>query len=111
MTSSIGWKPMPLVEKVALDITDSRALDQLVSGKFAVLSAAPYHLTTRIAEAARSNRAHYLDLTEDVASTRHVKKLAADAETAFIPQCGLAPGFITIVAYDLARHFDSLQDV
>jgi saccharopine dehydrogenase-like NADP-dependent oxidoreductase len=99
------------VEKVALDITDSRALDQLVRGKFAVLSAAPYNLTTRIAEAAKSNSAHYLDLTEDVASTRHVKKLAADANTAFIPQCGLAPGFITIVAYDLARHFDSLQDV
>src|SRR5262245_36443999 len=99
------------VDKVALDITDSRALESLVKGKFAVLSAAPYHLTTRIAEAAKVNSAHYLDLTEDVASTRHVKKLAADATSAFIPQCGLAPGFITIVAYDLARHFDSLQDV
>jgi saccharopine dehydrogenase-like NADP-dependent oxidoreductase len=99
------------VEKVALDITDSHALDGLIRGKFAVLSAAPYHLTTRIAESARANSAHYLDLTEDVASTRNVKRLAADANSAFIPQCGLAPGFITIVAYDLARHFDTLQDV
>ena len=59
----------------------------------------------------RAAGAHYLDLTEDVASTRAVKQLAAGARTAFIPQCGLAPGFITIVASDLASHFDELQDV
>jgi saccharopine dehydrogenase-like NADP-dependent oxidoreductase len=29
----------------------------------------------------------------------------------FIPQCGLAPGFITIVGFDLARHFEQLQDL
>ena len=40
---------------------------------------------------------HYFDLTEDVATTRMVKELAEDATTAFIPQCGLAPGFIAIV--------------
>src|SRR5258708_33949033 len=37
--------------------------------------------------------------------------LAASAHSAFIPQCGLGPGFITIVGYDLARKFDELQDV
>jgi saccharopine dehydrogenase-like NADP-dependent oxidoreductase len=35
-----------------------------------VLSAAPYHATRLIAEAAKAAGAHYLDLTEDVASTR-----------------------------------------
>lgn len=99
------------VERVALDITDTAALERLLAGKFAVLSAAPYNLTTRIAQAAKAKGAHYLDLTEDVASTRFVKQLAEDASTAFIPQCGLAPGFITIVAYDLAKRFDTLQDV
>ena len=28
-----------------------------------------------------------------------------------MPQCGLAPGFIAIVAHDIARRFDSLDDV
>ena len=42
----------------------------------AVLSAAPYHATRLIAEAAKAAGAHYLDLTEDVASTRAVKQLA-----------------------------------
>jgi saccharopine dehydrogenase-like NADP-dependent oxidoreductase len=99
------------VTKIAADITAGGALAKILSGKFAVLSAAPYHATRTIAEAAKSSGAHYLDLTEDVASTRAVKQLAAGARSAFIPQCGLAPGFITIVAADLASRFDTLQDV
>jgi saccharopine dehydrogenase-like NADP-dependent oxidoreductase len=101
----------PRIQPLALDIADGAALAAALAGRFAVLSAAPYHLTTRIAEAARSAGVHYLDLTEDVASTARVKALAAGAETAFIPQCGLAPGFISIVAADLARRFDTLHDV
>ena len=99
------------VTKVAADITQGDALGRILAGKYAVLSAAPYHATRLIAEAAKAAGAHYLDLTEDVASTRAVKQLAVGARTAFIPQCGLAPGFITIVASDLASHFDELQDV
>ena len=99
------------VTKVAADITQGDTLAKLLGGKYAVLSAAPYHATRLIAESAKTAGAHYLDLTEDVASTRAVKQLAKDARTAFIPQCGLAPGFITIVASDLASHFDQLQDV
>ena len=98
-------------KKIAADITQGDTLVNLLRGKFAVLSAAPYHATRLIAEAAKAVGAHYLDLTEDVASTRIVKQLAADARTAFIPQCGLAPGFITIVASDLASRFDQLEDV
>ncbi len=99
------------VKTQALDIEDAAALEAALTGKFAVLSAAPFHLTTRIAEAAAKAGVHYLDLTEDVASTRRVKELAKEAKTTFIPQCGLAPGFISIVAYDLARHFDTLDSV
>ena len=94
-----------------LDVADGAALRQALQGRFAVLSAAPYHLTVQIAEAARDSGTHYLDLTEDVASTRHIRELARGANTAFIPQCGLAPGFISIVAADLARRFDKLDSV
>jgi saccharopine dehydrogenase-like NADP-dependent oxidoreductase len=103
--------PGPRLQTQAIDVADAAALEQSLRGQFAVLSAAPYHLTTRIAEAARATKTHYLDLTEDVASTRHIRELAVDADTAFIPQCGLAPGFISIVAADLARRFDKLDSV
>jgi saccharopine dehydrogenase-like NADP-dependent oxidoreductase len=99
------------VQTMVLDVKDAAALAAAVRGKFAVLSAAPYQVTTLIADAAKAEGAHYLDLTEDVKSTRHVKALAEDASTAFIPQCGLAPGFITIAAADLMKDFDQLNDV
>ncbi len=99
------------IKRIALDITQGDDLRAALAGQYAVLSAAPYHATRAIAHAAKAAGAHYLDLTEDVASTRTVKQLAQGASTAFIPQCGLAPGFITIVAADLASHFDELRDV
>jgi saccharopine dehydrogenase-like NADP-dependent oxidoreductase len=99
------------VEHKVLDVTDAQALRELLAGKFAVLSAAPYHLTYHVAEAAKAAGAHYLDLTEDVATTRKVKALAIGSRKAFVPQCGLAPGFISIVAADLAAGFDELHDV
>ena len=94
-----------------VDVGDAAALRKAMRGQFAVLSAAPYHLTVAIAEAALATGTHYLDLTEDVASTRRIRELAEGAGTAFIPQCGLAPGFISIVAADLARGFDKLDSV
>lgn len=105
------------VTPLALDVAHGGALQEALKGHFAVLSAAPYHLTTRIAEAAAAGGVHYLDLTEDVASTRRVKELAAQAQargdtsTAFIPQCGLAPGFISIVAADLCKHFERVNNL
>ena len=101
----------PALSTAKLEIADETALIAQLSGKFAVLSAAPFQLTVAIATAAAKAGVHYLDLTEDVESTRQVKQIAKTAKTAFIPQCGLAPGFISIVASDLARKFDSLDSV
>lgn len=106
-----GIKTGPRVHGLRLDITDPVALRAALAGQYAVLSAAPFHLTTPIAEAAVAQSVHYLDLTEDVASTRRVRELARAAHSALIPQCGLAPGFVSIVAADLCRRFDSLHSV
>jgi saccharopine dehydrogenase-like NADP-dependent oxidoreductase len=104
-------KKSPRITTLPLDVSDAEALRGALRGRYAVLSAAPYFLTLKIAQAAKDARVHYLDLTEDVASTRAIRELSAGAETAFIPQCGLAPGFISIAAADLARRFDSLDSV
>jgi hypothetical protein len=101
----------PSIKSAQIDLEAGEPLTPLLAGKFAVMSAAPFHLTTRIAQAANDAGVHYMDLTEDVASTRIVKKIAAKAKSAFVPQCGLAPGFISIVANDLAKRFDSLESV
>lgn len=77
----------------------------------AVISSLPYYCNVAVAEAARAAKAHYFDLTEDVEVTRAVRRIAADAHQAFVPQCGLAPGFISIAANELITHFDSLRAV
>jgi len=104
-------EPAEAIRTTRLDVEDSAGLLQLLNAHFAVVNATPFHLTSPIAEAARAAGTHYLDLTEDVASTRRVKELAAGATTAFIPQCGLAPGFVSIVAFDLATRFAALDSV
>ena len=107
--AALDAKPKPQTRAMAID--DAAALAKALAGCFAVVNAAPYQLTVPVATAAKAAGAHYLDLTEDVAASRVVRELAKDAETAFIPQCGLAPGFITIAAWALAKHFDELHDV
>jgi saccharopine dehydrogenase-like NADP-dependent oxidoreductase len=99
------------IETLVLDFADQAALEVAMAGKFAVLSAAPYQFNQTIALAAKAAGVHFLDLTEDVASTRHVKALAEGSKSAFIPQCGLAPGFISIIAHHLTKGFDELHDV
>ncbi len=109
--ASLARIEAPNVQAAEIDITDAATLGKLAKGHDMVLSAAPYTLTPVIARAAKEARAHYFDLTEDVESTRVVKQLAEGAESAFVPQCGLAPGYISICAHDIARRFDTLREV
>jgi len=99
------------ITREVVDIDDIAALRGVMEGKEAVLSALPYYLNVAVATAARDLGLHYFDLTEDVETTRHVSRIADGANTAFMPQCGLAPGFISVVANDLARRFESLDTV
>src|SRR4249920_1251727 len=98
---------------VALDASDAKALENhfSVNKPHAVVSSLPYYCNPAVAKAARKGNAHYFDLTEDVAVTRAVRKIASGASKAFVPQCGLAPGFISIAANELAKHFDELRTI
>jgi saccharopine dehydrogenase-like NADP-dependent oxidoreductase len=96
---------------VLAETGDPHALLKVMRGQQAVINALPYHLAVIAATQAREAGCHYFDLTEDVAATRAIKQLAEGSPTAFMPQCGLAPGFIGIVAHHLAQSFDTLQEV
>ncbi len=75
----------------------------------AVISSLPYFVNLPVARAARKANVHYFDLTEDVEVTRAVSELAKGSDKAFVPQCGLAPGFISILANDLMKSFDTID--
>jgi saccharopine dehydrogenase-like NADP-dependent oxidoreductase len=99
------------VATLELDVTDAAALADALTGKFAVLSAVPFSLTGHVADGAAAAGVHYFDLTEDVKTTRHVAELAKTAASVMMPQCGLAPGFVSIAAHDLAKRFEELDEV
>ncbi|MCP9455986.1 MAG: saccharopine dehydrogenase NADP-binding domain-containing protein [Nitrospira sp.] len=77
----------------------------------AVLSCLPYFHNPTVASLALAHHLHYFDLTEDVEVTNQIRALSAGADRAFMPQCGLAPGFISIVTHELMTHFDTLDTV
>jgi saccharopine dehydrogenase-like NADP-dependent oxidoreductase len=103
----------PNIVAFDLDASDADALTAHVR-KYkpgTIVSGLPYYCNVAVAEVAKAEGMNYFDLTEDVAVTTGVRKLAAGAEQVFAPQCGLAPGFISIAANELIQHFDTLRTV
>ncbi len=77
----------------------------------AIISCLPFNLTILVAKIAHECGIHYFDPTEDVATTNAVSKLAKDSKGALAPQCGLAPGFISIAANSLMQNLDEIDTV
>lgn len=104
---------LPEVKTVVLDVMNQKSTEAYLSKNniIAVISSLPYFLNTHVALAAKEAKAHYFDLTEDTEVAKEVKAIAQDAKTAFIPQCGLAPGFISILANSLMQEFEQCHHV
>ncbi len=77
----------------------------------AIISSLPYFCNPTVATLALKHGCHYFDLTEDVEVTDQIRTMAEGAAHAFMPQCGLAPGFISVVTHDLMTHFETLDHV
>ncbi len=95
----------------AIDLSDAEALRGALAGQEAVLSCLPYHLNIGVSTVAHSLGLHYFDLTEDVPTTKHIRELARTSKGLMAPQCGLAPGFVGIVAADLAAQFETVRSI
>ncbi len=101
------------VETASFAVQDPEKLRAAIEGWDAVVSACSYDVNPLIAKACADAGCSYFDLTEDVETTRRIRELATVAKPGqiFMPQCGLAPGFIGILAWDICRHFDKLDSV
>ncbi|MDX2346395.1 MAG: saccharopine dehydrogenase C-terminal domain-containing protein [Legionella sp.] len=96
------------IKTLVLDMKDVKALEAALKKHqiTALISSLPYFLNPPVATAAKAAGAHYLDLTEDIAVAEKIKALAVGASTVFVPQCGMAPGFVSMVAHSLIQQFD-----
>lgn len=94
-----------------LDLSNKAATLGALRECDAVISALPYFCNARVAELAAEAGTHYFDLTEDVETTRKVAEIAARSSHVMMPQCGIAPGFISIAANHLIARFDEVDSV
>lgn len=104
-TPNLNWVHLDAQNNTAVaDFLRKNTMNTLVSSL-------PYYCNTAIATVAKEFNLNYFDLTEDTRSAGVINELARTATSIFMPQCGLAPGFISIVANHLIQHFPSLDTV
>ncbi|MGY5850034.1 saccharopine dehydrogenase family protein [Salegentibacter sp. F14] len=76
-----------------------------------ILDCLPGSLAPKMAKLAIDYKLHYVNLTEYVAETEQIMKMARKAESGLVLQSGLAPGYINILAMALYRDFCKEFDV
>ena len=89
------------LKPIQLDVKDGAAVAAAMQGVTSVMSALPYYLNFPMTEAAIAAGAHFSDLggnTEIVQQQQTLTARAASAGVSVIPDCGLAPGMVNILA-------------
>lgn len=96
---------------VEIDATDRPAVRELLKGHDYLICMLPFDLVAGIADDANELGVHYYDVTEDVETSDQVRAIAdsGNAKVALVPQCGLAPGYIAIAAYEVAKQFTKID--
>ncbi len=106
----IGGKLKPM----ALDVTDRAATLKAMDGVKAVMCAVPYYFNKPMTEAAIEAGAHFCDLggnTEIVFQQKALDRQAMAAGVTVIPDCGLAPGMVNILAQMGISRCDAVSSV
>ena len=99
---------------VKLDVTDTAAVAQTFRGQAAVMSAIPYYYNGPMAKAALDSGSHFSDLGGNTEIVLEQKKLHGEALTkgiSIIPDCGLAPGMVNILAAEGIRRLEHAEKV
>jgi lysine 6-dehydrogenase len=106
------WKGR--LRSVRLDVTDLAAVQETMRGHAAVMSAIPYYYNGPMARAAVYAGCHFSDLggnTEIVFEQKKLHEQALAKGVSVIPDCGLAPGMVNILAAEGIRRLDRVEQV
>ncbi|HEY7635362.1 MAG TPA: saccharopine dehydrogenase C-terminal domain-containing protein [Gemmatimonadales bacterium] len=99
---------------IQLDVTDGTAVRQTLRGNAAVMSAIPYYYNEPMAAAAVDVGCHFSDLggnTEIVFAQKKLHQEALSKGISVVPDCGLAPGMVNILAAEGIRRLDRASTV
>lgn len=97
-----------------LDGSDHAAVRKLMTGHDAVMSAFPYYFNGPMAKLAVECGCHFSDLGGNTEIVLEQKKLDGAAKAkglSIIPDCGLAPGMVAILAAEGIRRLDTTERV
>jgi lysine 6-dehydrogenase len=109
-----GLLDRAIVEPAQVDVTDLRAVEQLLTGVNACLSAVPYVYNLDVTKAALQAGAHICDLGGNTDIARQQHRFDADARAAglsVIPNCGQVPGMGTSLMVYAIELLDEAVDV
>jgi lysine 6-dehydrogenase len=102
------------LRQLRLDVTDHAAVGQALKGHTSVMSAIPYYYNGPMARAAVEAGCHFSDLGGNTEIVLEQKKLHDQARAkglSVIPDCGLAPGMVNILAAEGIRRLDVAERV
>lgn len=102
----------PKLKAVRADLSSSVKIAHLTQGHAAVASALPYFLNLGATRAAIQNRAHFVDLGGNdavVAAQQKLDSAARKSGVGIVPDTGLAPGMVNILAYGALPEFDMVE--
>ena len=104
----------PRLERVALNFSDETATRTLMEAHDVVMSAAPYFFNETLARLAIEAGCDYADLggnTEILFAQLDMSDAAQQAGSTLIPDVGLAPGMVNILAAEGIRRLDEAMAV
>lgn len=99
---------------VRLNVSDAPSVRTAFQHQAAVMSAIPYYYNAAMAKAAVEAGSHFSDLGGNTEIVLEQKKLHQEAESkgiSVIPDCGLAPGMVNILAAEGIRRLDHADKV
>ncbi len=102
------------VKPVKIDANSYEDIVELMTGTDAVISAASYSLNYILTTAAIEAGVHFLDLggNNDVVKKQLLlNRRAREAQICVLPNCGLAPGLVNILAIEGAKKFDAVDEI
>ena len=104
----------PRLLPTLLDVRDHEAVLSVMRQSDAVMSAIPYYFNYDLAKLAVDAGVHFCDLGGNTEIVFKQKELDADARRkniTIVPDCGLAPGMVNILAEYGIRQLDSVDSV
>lgn len=114
LRSAAQWIASDLVETKSADVASEIEIGNVLAGAKVCLSCVPYFLNPRVARAALRNRVSMVDLGGNPQITDLTLGMTGEAGRkgiAFIPDTGLAPGLVSILAWDLVHRFQRCEEV